>query len=151
MLRYSVQNLMNSLTLLQILIEKVKKQLSTQKFGEFRQSVGAFMRGEQDGQHYHAVVVSLGLSHLIPEMASLLTDPLKRAAVLSVHEASASTSKTWALESSASESQALDSLIDLQAGHIPYLAPKSTQHNCRYTCVVPTVQAALTRLSHSRQ
>ena len=84
---------MQTYSLLQVLLDKVKKQLSTAKFGEFRVSVGSFMRGHTDAQQYHAIVESLGLSHLIPEMASLLPDPTKRAELLSVHESSTSSSR----------------------------------------------------------
>lgn len=76
----------------QALLEKVKRQLDAKRFVEFRQSVAAFMRGETDARAYHKIVEALGLAHLVPEMASLLPEPSKRAALLSAHEAAASTS-----------------------------------------------------------
>lgn len=75
----------------QALLEKVKRQLDAKRFMEFRQSVAAFMRGETDATVYHKIVETLGLAHLVPEMASLLPEPSKRAALLSAHEAAAST------------------------------------------------------------
>lgn len=76
---------------MQVLVEKVKKQLDAKRFADFRQSIAAFMRGDADASAYHKRVESLGLSHLVSEMASLLPDPSKRAALLAAHEA-ASTS-----------------------------------------------------------
>lgn len=73
--------------MVQVLVEKVKKQLDAKRFADFRQSIAAFMRGDADANAYHKRVQSLGLTHLVPEMASLLPDPSKRAALLAAHEA----------------------------------------------------------------
>lgn len=70
----------------QALIEKIKRQLGPIMFTEFRQEAGKFMSGAIDAETYHREVASLGLASLIPEMASLLPEPLKRAELLSVHE-----------------------------------------------------------------
>lgn len=71
---------------MQALIEKIKKQLDQKKFTEFRSEAGKFMSGSIDAATYHRQVVTLGLAPLVPEMASLLPDPLKRAELLSVHD-----------------------------------------------------------------
>ena len=76
--------------LAQILIEKVKRQLDARRFAEFRQEAAKFLHGEINAEAYHQHVCALGLFSLVPEMASLLPDPMKRAELLSVHEASSS-------------------------------------------------------------
>ena len=77
---------------MQILIEKVKRQLDARRFAEFRQEAAKFLHGEINAEAYHQHVCALGLYSLVPEMASLLPDPMKRAELLSVHEASSSSS-----------------------------------------------------------
>ena len=76
-------------------MEKVKRQLDARRFSEFRQSIAAFMRGDADARAYHKTVETLGLAHLVPEMASLLPDPSKRAALLGAHEAASTSSSRY--------------------------------------------------------
>lgn len=77
---------------MQVLIEKVKRQLDAKKFGEFRAEAVRFASGDLSAAEYHTYVASLGLAALVPEMASLLPDAMKRAELLSVHEANPTTS-----------------------------------------------------------
>lgn len=70
-------------------MEKVRARLDSAELDTFRIHAAAYMRGDTDAQSYYAVVASLGLGPLVPEMAALLPDGHKRAELLSLHVAAA--------------------------------------------------------------
>lgn len=73
----------------QALMEKIRGRLDEEDLGVFRNHAAAYMRGDTDAHSYYAVVDSLGLGPLVPEMAALLPDAGKRAELLSLHGAAA--------------------------------------------------------------
>ncbi len=70
---------------LQAVIDKVRQRVSPEDFSHFKQQSGSFMRGDASAKDFHTQVVSLGLAALLPELAALCPDPLKRSDLLSVH------------------------------------------------------------------
>ena len=70
-------------------MEKIRGQVDEEDLGTFRNHASAYMRGDTDAHSYYAVVDSLGLAPLVPEMAALFPDPCKRAELLSLHSAAA--------------------------------------------------------------
>lgn len=73
----------------QALMEKIRGRLDAEDLTTFRSHAAAYMRGDTDAHSYYAVVDSLGLGPLVPEMAALLPDAGKRAELLSLHGAAA--------------------------------------------------------------
>ncbi|EIE25131.1 hypothetical protein COCSUDRAFT_46598 [Coccomyxa subellipsoidea C-169] len=71
------------------LMEKIRGRLDAEDLTTFRSHAAAYMRGDTDAHSYYAVVDSLGLGPLVPEMAALLPDAGKRAELLSLHGAAA--------------------------------------------------------------
>ncbi|CAL8461904.1 g1435 [Coccomyxa elongata] len=71
------------------LMERIRGQLNEEDLGTFRSHAAAYMRGDRDAESYYMVVASLGLASLVPDMAALLPDPLKRGELLSLHSAAA--------------------------------------------------------------
>ena len=70
---------------LQAVIDKVRQRVSPEDFSHFKQQSGSFMRGDASAKDFHTQVVSLGLAALLPELAALCPDPLKRNDLLAVH------------------------------------------------------------------
>ena len=73
----------------QALMERIRGQLDEEDLGTFRSHAAAYMRGDTDAESYYVTVASLGLASLVPDMAALLPDPLKRGELLSLHSAAA--------------------------------------------------------------
>lgn len=70
---------------LQAVIDKVRQRVSPEDFSQFKQQSGSFMRGDASAKDFHTQVVTLGLAALLPELAALCPDPLKRSDLLAVH------------------------------------------------------------------
>jgi hypothetical protein len=70
---------------LQAVTDKVRQRVSPEDFSHFKQQSGSFMRGDASAKDFHTQVVSLGLAALLPELAALCPDPLKRSDLLAVH------------------------------------------------------------------
>ena len=68
-------------------MEKIRQRIDSSGLDTFRREAAAYMRGESDAAAYYGTVASLGLSSLVPDMAALLPDQTKRAALLSMHSA----------------------------------------------------------------
>ncbi|KAA6428253.1 MAG: hypothetical protein FRX49_01849 [Trebouxia sp. A1-2] len=66
-------------------IDKVRQRVSPEDFSQFKQQSGSFMRGDASAKDFHTQVVTLGLAALLPELAALCPDPLKRSDLLAVH------------------------------------------------------------------
>ncbi|DBA77810.1 hypothetical protein WJX77_007039 [Trebouxia sp. C0004] len=66
-------------------IDKVRQRVSPEDFSHFKQQSGSFMRGDASAKDFHTQVVSFGLAALLPELAALCPDPLKRSDLLTVH------------------------------------------------------------------
>ena len=58
----------------QALLERVRQKLDADSFVVFKQQTGNFARGTLDAPEFHASLVSLGLTGLVPDMAALLPD-----------------------------------------------------------------------------
>ena len=74
----------------QALMDKIRQRVDNGGLDSFRREAAAYMRGDSDAAAYYGTVASLGLSGLVPDMAALLPDPGKRAALLSMHSAAQS-------------------------------------------------------------
>ena len=72
-------------SVLQAVIDKVRQRVSAEDFSQFKQDSGRFMRGDASANDFHAQVMSLGLAALLPELAALCPDPVKRSDLLQVH------------------------------------------------------------------
>lgn len=70
---------------MQAVIDKVRQRVSPEDFNQFKHQSGLFMRGDASADDFHAQVVSLSLSALLPELAALCPDPTKRSDLLEVH------------------------------------------------------------------
>jgi hypothetical protein len=79
-------------------MERIRERVDGAGLDAFRREAAGFMRGDTDVLAYYGTVASLGLAPLVPDMAALLPDPGKAAALLSVHDAA----KTGALDGAAS-------------------------------------------------
>ena len=70
---------------LQAVIDKVRQRVSPEDFSHFKHQSGSFMRGDASAKDFHTQVVALGLAALLPDLAALCPDPLKRSDLLAVH------------------------------------------------------------------
>lgn len=59
--------------------------MSPEDFIQFKQQSALFMRGEASAQAFHSQVVALGLAALLPHLAALCPDALKRSDLLEAH------------------------------------------------------------------
>ncbi|KAL3156593.1 hypothetical protein ABBQ38_000883 [Trebouxia sp. C0009 RCD-2024] len=66
-------------------IDKVRQRVSPEDFIQFKQQSALFMRGEASAQAFHSQVVALGLAALLPHLAALCPDALKRSDLLEAH------------------------------------------------------------------
>ncbi len=80
-----MQDVADFMRKLQAVIDKVRQRVSPEDFSHFKQQSGNFMRGDASAKDFHTQVVSLGLAALLPELAALCPDPLKRSDLLAVH------------------------------------------------------------------
>lgn len=70
---------------MQAVIDKVRQRVSPDDFSQFKQESGRFMRGDASAKDFHSQVISLGLAALLPDLAALCPDPIKRTDLLAVH------------------------------------------------------------------
>ncbi|XP_073283767.1 uncharacterized protein [Primulina huaijiensis] len=69
------------------LVEKIRSALGfdEEKFITFREISGEYRQGSMDAETYLAHAVQFGLSHLVPELASLLPDAQKQKALIEAY------------------------------------------------------------------
>lgn len=71
------------------LIEQIQAGLegNEQEFSDFKEVSTLFRKGEMSAFDYHRHITRVGMSHLVPELARLLPDPVKRGELLDAHKA----------------------------------------------------------------
>lgn len=65
----------------------MRQRVSPEDFIQFKQQSALFMRGEASAPAFHSQVVALGLAALLPDLAALCHDAVKRSDLLDAHRA----------------------------------------------------------------